>query len=70
MFKRLKRLYQLTKKDPKALEQLYKITEDQLKLIPYEIEADGKAEFLGAGTEQEFKEQEKADKGLKGIFGL
>lgn len=31
---------------------------------------DGKAEFLGEGTEQEFKDQQNADKGFKGIFGL
>lgn len=31
---------------------------------------DGKAEFLGSGTEQEYNEQVKEDKGLKGIFGL
>lgn len=31
---------------------------------------DGKAEFLGEGTAEEFAEQERADKGLKGIFGL
>lgn len=31
---------------------------------------DGMASFLGEGTEEEFKDQEKSDKGLKGIFGL
>lgn len=31
---------------------------------------DGKGEFLGEGTEQEFEAQQKADKGLKGVFGI
>lgn len=35
-----------------------------------EIIGDGKAEFIGPGTEDEWKEQENADKGMKGIFGL
>lgn len=35
-----------------------------------DVQGDGKAEFLGEGTEEEFEEMEKEDKGLKGIFGL
>ncbi len=31
---------------------------------------DGKAVFLGEGTEEEFKHQQNEDKGIKGIFGL
>jgi hypothetical protein len=31
---------------------------------------DGKAEFLGEGSAEEFKQQEEGDKGLRGVFGL
>jgi len=31
---------------------------------------DGKAEFIGEGTTEEFEEQEKKDKGQHGIFGI
>ena len=49
MFQRIKRLIKLSKKDPKALEAL---TDEQINLIP-EV-GDGKAEFFGEGTEEEF----------------
>ncbi len=68
MLNRLKRLIELSKKDPKALEKMEGLTDEQLAAIPEA--GDGKAIFIGPGTEQEFKEQEKADKGLKGLFGL
>lgn len=31
---------------------------------------DEPAEFFGGGTEEEFREMENEDKGLKGVFGL
>ncbi len=31
---------------------------------------DGKAEFITEGTEEDWDEQDKADRGLTGIFGL
>ncbi len=31
---------------------------------------DGQAVFMGQGTEDEWKELQKEDKGFKGIFGL
>lgn len=65
MLKRIKRMYELSKKDPKALDEL---TDEQIASLPGE--GDGKAEFFGEGTEAEWKEQEREDKGLKGIFGL
>jgi hypothetical protein len=37
---------------------------------PQEPLGDGKAEFLGEGSAEEFKQQQEADKGLRGIFGL
>lgn len=68
MLQRLKRFWQLSKKDPKALEKLEKLTDEEMAYIP-EI-GDGKAVFFSEGTEEEFKEMEKEDKGFKGIFGL
>lgn len=38
--------------------------------IPVVAEGDGKAEFLGEGSTDEFEEQEKKDKGQHGIFGI
>lgn len=44
---------------------------DDVKSISQpKVEGDGKAEFLGEGTTEEFEELEKEDKGQKGIFGL
>lgn len=33
------------------------------------VKGDGKAIFIGEGSEEEYKEMEKERKGLKGIFG-
>lgn len=63
MFNRIKRLWQLTKKDPKALEVLEGLSEEQLAIIPEQ--ADGKAEFLGSGTQDEWLEQQREDDGTK-----
>jgi len=58
MLKRLKRLWKLSKKDPKELERF---TPEVIAKIP---EApDGKAVFMGEGTQAEFDEQLKADAG-------
>jgi len=63
MLSRIKKIWTLSKKDPKDLEEIFKVAKD----LPDE---DTKVEYLGVGTEKEFKELEKEDKGLKGIFGL
>lgn len=63
MFKKLKRLIALSKKDPKALKLLEELTEEELDSIPEE--GDGKAVFFGEGSHDEFLEQEKEDKGIK-----
>lgn len=68
MFNRLRKLWKLTKKDQKALEKLESLNDEQITAIP--DEPDGKAVFFGTPTEKEFKELEREDKGLKGIFGL
>jgi hypothetical protein len=66
MFKRIKKLWQLSNKDPKALEVLEGLTDEQLKSVP--DEGDGKAEWLGEGTEEEFIEQQRKDNGLQGWY--
>ncbi len=65
MFKRLKRLIALTKKDPKALEVLEKLTDEQLALVPEQDLGDGKAEFIGEGSHEEFLEFQKEEEGMK-----
>lgn len=47
---------------------------DDVRIIEADMQlakGDGKAEFLGSGTEEEFKDQERKDKfGVKKLFGL
>lgn len=64
MFKRIKRILELSKRDKELVD---KLTLEQVVSIP--LEGDGKAEFLGEGTAEEFEEQTKKDKGLFGLFG-
>lgn len=61
MFKRIKRLITLSKKDPDALEKLEALSDEQISIIP--DAGDGKAEFFGPGSEQEFIEQKRRDDG-------
>ncbi len=63
MFKRLKRLIQLSKKDPKVIEAL---TEEQIEVIPNE--GDGKAVFFSSGTQEEFEDLQKEDTGMRAWF--
>jgi len=67
MIKRLIRMYQLSKKDPKALKVLENLTEEQLAIVPDEAPAE-KAEFFGEGTDDEYKEQKDEDSGMKPWF--
>lgn len=63
MFKRLKRLYELSKKDPESLKKLESLTEEEIAYIP-EI-GNGKAVFFDEGSIKEYKEFEKEESGLK-----
>jgi len=65
---RIKRFWQLSNKDPEVLKKFEKLTVEDLQYIP-EI-GDGKAVFFGEGTDEEKKQQDLEDKGLRGIFGL
>lgn len=64
---RLKRLWNLSRKEPEELKRLQGLTDEQLDLIPNENY--DKAVFITEATEEDLKEYEKEQKGLKGIFG-
>lgn len=70
--KRIKNLWSVSEHGSAADNQLREALKDAGPNIPAPTEdlGDGKAEFIGEGTEADFKEQEKEDAGLKGIFGL
>lgn len=71
ILKRLKRIIDLSKKDPKALEILENLTPEQLNAVPEaKEEGDGKAVFIGEGTHEEFIEHEKEESGLKPWYDL
>lgn len=63
MLKRIKRMIELSKKDPEALKVLENLTEEQLDQIPEA--GDGKAVFIGEGTHEEWEDQKKEDEGTK-----
>lgn len=66
MFKRLKRIIKLSKKDPEYLD---KLTEEDLVNIP-EI-GDGKALFFDEGSTEEFEDLQRKDKfGFKKLFNI
>ncbi len=61
MLQRLKRAWKLSKVS----------AEEQPSLAAkLEQEGDGKAEFLGEGSHEEYEEQEREKKGLKNVFGI
>lgn len=63
MFKRIKRLIQLSKKGSSALKILENLTHEQLESIP--DAGDGKSEFFSEGSEEDFKLQQQEDSGMK-----
>jgi hypothetical protein len=65
MMKRLRRLIKLSKKDAKVLD---KLTDEQIDALP--DAPDGHAVFIGQGTEADYAEQEREDKGFKHLFGI
>ena len=65
MFKRIKRIIELSKKDKKALDMLENLTPEQLAEVPDE---EDKAVFFSQGTEQDFIEFEREETGLKGWY--
>jgi len=60
LIKRIKRTWELSKKDQKILDSL---TDEQIEQLP-EI-GDGNATFFGEGTHDEWEDQKKEDEGMK-----
>lgn len=84
MLKRLKNLWKLSRDYKFSEDGKLEIYGDDIEngvvrelttrrsILPKNIDlilGDGKAEFLGEGTAEEFEEQTKKDKGLFGLFG-
>lgn len=63
VLKRIKRAWQLSQKRPELLES---ITDEEIKALPNE--GDGKAEFLGSGTIEEWEELKREDAGMKAWY--
>lgn len=63
MLKRIKRMWQLSKKDPKALAVLENLSEEQLALVPDEEIGDGKAVFFGEPTDKDYEEFKREEEG-------
>ena len=68
MFKRLKRLYELSKKDSEILDVYDTLTPEEIKDIPNASKGDGKAVFFSEGSSEDFLDQERKDKGLSGWY--
>lgn len=64
MIKRLKNLWSLTSFVPSTEGERTILVKDK------ELEEKVEAVFLSEGTEEEYKEWEREQQGLKGIFGL
>lgn len=65
MLNRLKKAWMLAAKEPEAIA---KLTKEQIQQLPNI--GDGNAVFFSEGSEEDFREDEREDKGLKGLFGL
>lgn len=65
MFKRIKRMWDLSNRDLTKYESL---TEEEIKALP--LAGDGKATFFSEPTPDDEKELERENKGFKGIFGI
>lgn len=74
MIKRIKKAWQLTKiPEIQDADTIVFSNSKEGKLYPvsFPVEGDGKAEFLGEGTVEEYKRQEERDKGFfDKVFGL
>lgn len=65
LFKRFRQVIKVSKYPEELLDKQEALT-DAID----EINGDGKAEFIGEGTEADWEEQEREDNGMKGIFGI
>lgn len=67
LINKIKRLWKLSGKDPKSLEEFMKLSDKEIMELPDE---DTKAVFISEGNAKEFKDYQNENKGIKGIFGL
>jgi hypothetical protein len=67
LINKIKRLWKLSGKDPKSLEEFMKLSNKEIMELPDE---DTKAVFISEGSAEEFKDYQNENKGIKGIFGL
>lgn len=67
LINKIKRLWKLSGKDPKSLEEFMKLSDKEIMELPDE---DTKAVFISEGSAKEFKDYQNENKGIKGIFGL
>jgi hypothetical protein len=67
LINKIKRLWKLSGKDPKSLEEFMKLSDKEIMELPDE---DTKAVFISEGSAEEFKDYQNENKGIKGIFGL
>ena len=65
--KQLRRLWTLAKKDETVMDEFMKLSSKEIMELPDE---ETKAIFISQGSNEEFKEYENEQKGIKGIFGL
>lgn len=49
------------------MEDFMKLSDKEIMQLP---DADEKAEFIGPGSNEEFKDFEDEQKGIRGIFGI
>ena len=71
MFQRIKTIWRLSKvKNIQDADYLYASNSDEGKNVisVNQIPSDDKAVFFGEGTQDEFLEQEREDKGMKGWY--
>lgn len=64
---KIKRLWKLSSKDEKSIEEFMKLSDKEIMELPDE---DTKAVFISEGTAEEYKDYQNEKKGIKGIFGL
>lgn len=78
MFKRLQNLWELSQYRPKSKRKHEFVDVDGkagtlepvTELVLEKDTGDVKAEFIGAGTQEEFEQFQRDEKGFKGIFGI
>lgn len=70
MFKRIRNLWNQSEYKLTTIQTIDAFGAPSQNVVLEKDEPEVKAEFFGAGSEEEFKKQEREDKGFKGIFGL